>query len=106
MLGSRGRGPLRTALLGSVSASVARRAHCPVVVCRPPEPEPSASIGVIVGADGRDGSQPVLEFAFAQASLRALPLTVMHCFWDVISATRGSGSSRPARTATWRTYGC
>jgi nucleotide-binding universal stress UspA family protein len=80
VLGSRGRGPLRTALLGSVSASVARRAHCPVVVCRPAEPKTPASSGVTVGADGREGSQPVLEFAFAQASLRAVPLTVTSAF--------------------------
>jgi nucleotide-binding universal stress UspA family protein len=91
VVGSRGRGPLRTALMGSVSASVARRAACPVVVCRPPEFAPSVTNRVVVGADGTHAAQPVLEFAFAQASLRGLPLTVMHCFWDVISATRGSG---------------
>ena len=90
-LGSRGRGPVRTALLGSVSASVARHAHCPVVVCRPPgDPTPS-STRIVVGADGSAASRPVLEFAFEQASLRQAPLTVMHCFWEVLVATRGPG---------------
>jgi nucleotide-binding universal stress UspA family protein len=31
-MGSRGRGPLRAAILGSVSHSVARRAPCPVLI--------------------------------------------------------------------------
>jgi nucleotide-binding universal stress UspA family protein len=92
VLGSRGRGPLRSAVLGSVSASVARHAHCPVVVCRPPEPERPAGDRVVVGADGTCASRPVLEFAFAQASLLRVPLTVMHCFWDVVTATRGPGT--------------
>ena len=34
VLGSRGRGPLRRALLGTVSDSVVRLAHCPVLVAR------------------------------------------------------------------------
>jgi nucleotide-binding universal stress UspA family protein len=32
VMGSRGRGPLRAAILGSVSHSVARRASCPVLI--------------------------------------------------------------------------
>jgi nucleotide-binding universal stress UspA family protein len=34
VMGSRGLGPLRRALMGSVSDSVVRRAHCPVLVMR------------------------------------------------------------------------
>jgi nucleotide-binding universal stress UspA family protein len=92
VLGSRGRGPLRTALLGSVSASVARHAHCPVVVSRPPVDPARSSTRIVVGADGSAASRPVLEFAFEQASLTHAPLTVMHCFWDVLVATRGPGT--------------
>ncbi len=47
--------------------------------------------GILVGADGTERSSTTLEFAYRQASLRGLPLTVMHCFWDVRSATIGSG---------------
>jgi nucleotide-binding universal stress UspA family protein len=35
VLGSHGRGPVRRALLGSVSAHVVRDARCPVIVCPP-----------------------------------------------------------------------
>jgi nucleotide-binding universal stress UspA family protein len=35
VLGSRGLGPVRRTLLGSVSAHVLTRAHCPVIVCPP-----------------------------------------------------------------------
>jgi nucleotide-binding universal stress UspA family protein len=41
VMGSRGRGPLKRALMGSVSESVVRHAHCPVIVVRP-EKERSA----------------------------------------------------------------
>jgi nucleotide-binding universal stress UspA family protein len=34
MLGSRGRGGMRRALMGSVSDAVTRHAHCPVMVVR------------------------------------------------------------------------
>jgi nucleotide-binding universal stress UspA family protein len=34
VMGSRGLGPLRRALMGSVSDSVVRHAHCPVLVVR------------------------------------------------------------------------
>lgn len=38
VIGSRGRGALRSSLLGSVSHSVAQHANCPVVIIREPEP--------------------------------------------------------------------
>ena len=78
VLGSRGRGPVRSKLLGSVSAKVAKCAACPVVVTRPTQPG-AIKDGVVVGADGTVESLPVIEFAFRHASLHGLPLTVMHC---------------------------
>jgi nucleotide-binding universal stress UspA family protein len=41
---------------------------------------------VLVGADGTAESLPVIEFAFRQASLRGVPLTVMHTSFDVAVA--------------------
>ena len=90
VMGSRGRGVLRSMLLGSVSASVSKHAACPVVVCRPLPPG-AATHGIVVGADGTPESVPVIEFAFRQASLRGLPLTVLHCYWDVVAAVAGVG---------------
>lgn len=77
VLGSRGRGPVRSLLLGSVGLAVMRHAHCPVVIHR----SGKAGLvrhGVLVGIDGGDHSRAVLEFGFAQASRRELPLTVVH----------------------------
>ncbi len=88
VLGSRGRGALRSRLLGSVSATVSRHAHCPVVVCRP-ESAGRVRKGVLVGVDGTPESQPVLDFAFRAASEHELPLTVMHSFHDVLAAVNG-----------------
>ncbi len=86
VVGSRGRGPVRSLLLGSVGVALARHAACPVVVHRPGH-RGLVRQGVLVAADGSEDSRPVLEFAYHLASLRDLPLTVMHCFWDVESVT-------------------
>lgn len=88
VLGSRGRGPVRTLLLGSVSVGVSRHAHCPVVVLRPHDGG-AVRRGVLVGADGTERSLPTLEFAYRMASLHRLPLTVMHCVWDAVAITAG-----------------
>lgn len=89
VLGSRGRGRLRSLLLGSVSVAAVRHAECPVVVHRPGK-QGLVRNGIVVGADGTEDSRTVLEFAYRQASLHQLPLTVLHCFWDV------QASSAPA----------
>jgi len=77
VVGSRGRGPVRSLLLGSVGLAITRHAACPVVVVRPHHPG-LVRRGVLVGTDGASGSLRTLDFAFQQASTRRLPLTVLH----------------------------
>lgn len=94
VLGSRGRGPVTSLLLGSVSVAVSRHASCPVVVLRPREDDARLH-GVLVGTDGSSRSLPTLEVAFLEASYRHLPLTVVHCQWEAISAPGGWRAAHP-----------
>jgi nucleotide-binding universal stress UspA family protein len=81
VLGSRGRGPIASLLLGSVSVSISKHAACPVVVHRPTPPD-APGHGILLGVDGTEASLPAIEFAYRMASWRAVPLTVLHCYWD------------------------
>lgn len=101
VVGSRGRGPLRSLLLGSVGVALARHAHCPIVVHRPGHPG-AVRNGILVGADGSEDSRAVLEFAYREASLRDLPLTVLHCYWDK-QATMGAAYVVPEPEADLET---
>ncbi|WP_151081498.1 universal stress protein [Nocardioides cynanchi] len=89
VMGSRGRGHVLSIALGSVSEEVVGRATCPVVVIRPRH-EHIEPQGVLVGTDEGPVSLPALHFAYEQAALRGLPLTVMHTVWDEVAARRPS----------------
>jgi len=88
VLGSRGRGPALSHLLGSVGLGVVRQSACPVVVHRPNHPG-LVHDGVVVAVDASASSVEVLEFAYRQASLRRLPIRVLHYALDPQPALLG-----------------
>jgi len=77
VVGSRGRGHIRSLLLGSTSVALVRHASCPVVVHRTAD-DTSRRHGIAVGVDASADSSTVLDFAFRQAQLLDEPLTVVH----------------------------
>jgi nucleotide-binding universal stress UspA family protein len=95
VLGSRGRGPVSSLLLGSVSVAVSRHAGCPLLVVRPRH-DVTRLRGVLVGTDGTGRSAATLEAAFREASYHALPLTVVHCQWEALSAPGGWRAATPS----------
>jgi nucleotide-binding universal stress UspA family protein len=60
-----------------VDAWVASRTRCPLVVV--PRRRRRVGRGVLVGVDLREHSVDVLDFAFRQASVHELPLTILAC---------------------------
>lgn len=80
VLGSRQLHAFKSTVLGSVSAAVAARASCPVIVVRGPAGLTDEGAGVIVGIDGSHHAQAALDFAFAYASRRQVPLRAVLCW--------------------------
>ncbi|MEO5608182.1 MAG: universal stress protein [Ornithinibacter sp.] len=94
VLGSRGRGPIASLLLGSVSVSVSRHASCPVVVWRA-HASARSDHQIVVGVDGRPHSIPAIEFACRMAALRGDSVTVLHCTWTAPPVTNVHDDAPP-----------
>ena len=85
VVGASGRGAVSRLLLGSVSSSVVRGAHCPVAVIRdedPLMPHPLRA-PVLVGLDGSTASQLAVAIGFDEASRRGVELIALHAWSDV-----------------------
>jgi len=80
VVGQRGANGVRGNPVGSVVARVLNQARVPVIVRRPLDTSISVAQPrpVLVGIDDVAGSDSVVEFAFAEASLRGAPLRAMH----------------------------
>jgi nucleotide-binding universal stress UspA family protein len=92
VVGSRGVRAVTEALLGSTSMQLAAFTSCPVVVVREPVVSGDAPRRVVVGVDGSDLSAQATGYAFAQASGRALGVTVLHV-WNANVYTSGVAMS-------------
>jgi|tagenome__1003787_1003787.scaffolds.fasta_scaffold20750247_2 nucleotide-binding universal stress UspA family protein len=82
VVGSRGVGGFRGLLVGSVSATVAAHAPCPVVVVHPHGDgtafPASPTRRIVVGVDGSEISSAAIRFAFQQATRRHIGITAVH----------------------------
>jgi len=100
VLGGRGDGGQLTFSLGSTSAELGRRFHCPILVVHDPgRPVQRRQFGpdsVVVGIDFTAAVDAVLAVAAAEALLRSLPLVVVH------AVPRGKDADRAAIGEGWR----
>jgi nucleotide-binding universal stress UspA family protein len=85
VVGSRGHRVLGRLLLGSVSAGLIHRAHCPVAVIPLDEHHGAAHAtrAVVLGVDGTAACESAIAFAFDEAARRGADLLAVHAWSDV-----------------------
>lgn len=103
VLGSRRLSALSSSVLGSVGGGVAARAESPVVVVRGPAGRPEEGAAVVVGVDGTEATEQILEFGFEHASRHGVPLRAILCWRpDRLAAMKWrSEPPPPARVEAW-----
>lgn len=92
VLGNHGRGAIGDLLVGSNSAALTARAHCPVVLVRAGLPK---SGPVVVGVDGTQASEAAVEYAFAEADAEGATLVALHAFSESVVETALAGNNTP-----------
>ncbi len=107
VVGSRGRGSLRSAVLGSVSRELAARAPCPVVIVPSGEGSAAAVSGdkdadgsVVCGVDGSDQALAAAALAGRLASRLGTRLVLVHARQNLraVAAYPGARSTTPPVT--------
>jgi nucleotide-binding universal stress UspA family protein len=81
VVGSRGNGPVKRLLLGSVSTGLVHHAHCPVAVIHREDSSPRSG-PVLVGVDGSPASERATVIAFDEASRRGTDLVALYAWTD------------------------
>jgi nucleotide-binding universal stress UspA family protein len=82
VVGSRGRGSLAGAVLGSVSMGLVHHAHCPVAVIHSGSLSATDNAPVLVGLDGSPSSESAAALAFDEAATRGVDLVALHAWWS------------------------
>jgi nucleotide-binding universal stress UspA family protein len=106
VVGSRGRGSIRSALFGSVSRRLASEATCPVVVVPPDAAAPRSDSGepsIVGGVDGSEhsidgarlGSQLARRMGYRLIVVHALPVLEGYVSYPGASTTAPSPSAQP-----------
>jgi nucleotide-binding universal stress UspA family protein len=84
VIGGRAQRALSRGMLGSLGSALTRHAHCPVAVLHFSANDPwdlsRPRRAVVVGVDGSDNSNPAIEIAFEEASLRDAKVVALHAW--------------------------